>query len=125
MLWFKGKLNEQLFDLLLDCGTSTCCIAKRCVTSNHVLKKIPKLPYSGPMLVDVNGNPLAAENIIQLRFSVGFPELILEIDFVIVDELPYSCIVGINLLNTLKNWGVNNNSSTLLEFFSSEFIFRT
>ena len=66
---------------------------------------------------------LAAENIIRLRFSVGSPELFLEIDFVIVDELPYSCIVGINLpyscivginlLNTLTNWGVNNNSSTL------------
>ena len=44
LLWFKGKLNGQLFELLLDCGASTCCIAKRCVTSNHVLKKIPKLP---------------------------------------------------------------------------------
>ena len=53
LLWFKGKLYGQLFDLLLHCGTSTCCTAKRCVTSNHVLKKIPKLPYSGPMLVDV------------------------------------------------------------------------
>ena len=28
-------------------------------------------------------------------------------------NLPYSCIVGINLLNTLKNWGGNNNYSTL------------
>ena len=28
-------------------------------------------------------------------------------------NLPYSCIAWINLLNTLKHWGVNNNSSTL------------
>ena len=39
LLWFKGKLNDRLFDLLLDCGASTCCIAKRCATTNHVLKK--------------------------------------------------------------------------------------
>ena len=53
LLWFKGKLNEQLFDFLLDCGASTCCIAKRCVTSNPVLKNLPKLPSGGPGLVDV------------------------------------------------------------------------
>ena len=114
LLWFKGKLDKQLFDFLLDCGASTCCIAKRCVTSNHVLNKLSKFPYKGPGLVDVNGNPLVAETFIRVNFTVGTPELSLNVDFVVVENLPYSCIVGVNLLNVLKNWGVDNNSGTLL-----------
>ena len=75
---------------------------------HHVLKTIPKLKYSGPGLLYVNGNSLAAANTSRLKFSLGSPELTIEIDFVIVDELPYSCVVWINLLNTLKNWGVDS-----------------
>ena len=29
LLWFKGKINNQLFDMLLDCGASVCCITLR------------------------------------------------------------------------------------------------
>ena len=123
LLWFKGKLNNQLFDILLDCGASTCCIAKRCVTSNHVLNKLPRFPYPGLGLVDINGNPLVAENIIRLNFCVGLPEISLDIDFVIVSELPYSCIAGTNLLNKLKSRGVDNNSSTLYLDFSAVKLF--
>ena len=113
LLWFECKLNKQIFDMLLDCGASTCCIANRCVTSSDVLKKLPKHPYQGPGLVDVNGNSLHAEHVIRLDFVVGEPELSLAVDFVIVKDLPYSCIVGMNMLNILKTWGVNNNSRTL------------
>ena len=35
LLWFKGKLNGQLF--LLDCGASICCIVKRCMAFNNIL----------------------------------------------------------------------------------------
>ena len=47
-----------------------------------------------------------------VSFSFGSPGLTLEIDFAIVDEFPYSCIVGMNLLNTLKNRSADNNSNT-------------
>ena len=77
------------------------------------MKDLPKFPYQGPGLVDVNGNPLLAENVIRVDLIVGTPELSLTVDFVIVDGLPYSCIAGMNLLNMLRNWGVNNNSDTL------------
>ena len=113
LLWFKGKLNKQIFDMLLDCGASTSCIAKRCITSNYYLKNVPKVPYNGPGLVDVNGNRLIAEQIIRLNFTTGVPELSLDVDFVIVDQLPYSCILGMNLLKELNIWGVNNKSSKL------------
>ena len=113
LLWFKGKINNQLFDMLLDCGASVCCIAKRCVTSNNVLKSLPKLSYDGPGLVDVNGNSLTAEGKIRTSLTVGTSGLSLYVDFVIVDGLPYSCIAGMNLLNKLQSWGVNNNSDIL------------
>ena len=93
-LWFKGKINNQLFNMLLDCGASVCCIAKRCVTSNNVLKSLPKLSYDGPGLVDVNGNSLTAEGKIRSSLTVGTSGLSLNVDFVIVDGLPYSCIAG-------------------------------
>ena len=105
LLWFKGKLNEQLFDFLLDCGASTCCIAKSCVSSNPIFKNLPKLPYSGPGLVDVNGKPLVAENVISLKFCIGSPEISMQVDFVIVSDLPYSCIMGVSFLNMLKKLG--------------------
>ena len=113
LLWFKGKINNQLFDMLLDCGESVCCILKRYVTSNNVLKSLPKLSYDGPGLVDVNGNSLTAEGKIRTSLTVGTSGLSLNVDFVIVDGLPYSCIAGMNLLNKLQSWGVNNNSDIL------------
>ena len=113
LLWFKSKLNGKLFDILLDCGASTCCIARRCITSNKVLNSLPKSKYTGPGLIDVNGNALEVENVVRLIFTAGVPELSLEIDFVVVSQLPYSCIVGTNLLNMLHSWGVDNDSASL------------
>ena len=113
LLWFKGKLNEKLFDILLDCGASTCCIARRCITSNKVLNSLPKIKYNGPGLIDVNGNTLDVENVVRLRFTAGSPEISIEIDFVVVSQLPYSCIIGTSMLNMLHYWGVDNDSASL------------
>ena len=113
LLWFKSNINGQLIDCLLDCGASVSCIARRCVNANPLLRKLPMLPFHGPSIVDVNGNPLVCNNIIVVNLSVGTPPLQLSLKLVIVDKLPYSCIIGTNFLNILDNWSVDNRSSTL------------
>ena len=113
LYWFKCKLNGQLFDALLDSAATICCIARRCVSSNSVLRKLPVVPYVGPPLLDANRRPLAASGKIKLSFVAGSPALCLDVSMVIVDDLPYSCIVGTSLLSKLKNWGVDNVNSIL------------
>ena len=97
--------------MLLDSGASISCIAKRCVTSNHVLRDIPSQPYNGPRLVGANGLPLTADVVIRVEIEIGSPKLVKELHFVVVENLSYSCIAGMNFLKTLEHWGVNNKSN--------------
>ena len=91
-----------------------CCIAKRCITSNRVLKELPSYPYSGPQLCGANNQPLKADAVIRLKLETGTPLLTLYCEFVIVENLPYSCIAGNStFLNALEQWGVNNSTHTL------------
>ena len=90
-----------------------CCIAKRCVTSSVLLKKLPLKPYTGDPILDANQRPLPATHVISVNFTAGSPVLSLSVDFVVVDHLPYSCIIGNSLLSKLNDWGVNNVTSTL------------
>ena len=119
LYWFAARLNGQHFDFLLDCGATVCCIAKRCVASNRVLRNLPRSPYKGPQLCGANNQPLQADTMIKLTLEVGTPTLRMDIDFVIVEDLPYSCIAGNGtFLASLKQWGVNNEIQTLTLNFS-------
>ena len=73
LLWFKGKLSNQMIDIMLDCGATVSCIAKRCVTGNPVLNKVPRLPYHGPPLEGANGQLLSALSIIHVPLHPKFP----------------------------------------------------
>ena len=111
--WFKCKLNGQLFDAMLDSGATVCCVARRCVSSSAALSKLPVRPYTGRPLLDANKRPLAAREELSVSFVAGSPALSLNVTMVIVDDLPYSCIIGTTLLSKLENWGVNNRTSIL------------
>ena len=114
LYWFAARLNGQLFDFLLDCGAAVCCIAKRCVAANHVLRNLPVFPYKGPKLCGANSQPLKADTMIKLNLEVGTPLLKKDVEFIIVEDLPYSCIAGNgSFLAVLKQWGVNNEMQTL------------
>ena len=114
LYWFKCKLNGHILDCLLDSGASVTCIAKQCVTSNPILSQLIQKPYTGPILLDANRKPLSAKYVIRANFIAGTPVLSLDIDMVIVENFPYSCIVGTNLLSKLKHWGIDNTSGTLI-----------
>lgn len=114
LYWFYGKLNGQPFNFLLDCGATVCCIAKRCITSNRAFKNLKKHPYRGPRLTGASNNPLNAEFVIRLTLEVGTPILRMQVEFVVVEDLPYSCIAGNKtFLTALEQWGVNNSKQTL------------
>ena len=113
LYWFKCKLNGQWFDALLDCAATVCCIARRCVSSNAVLCRLPVSRYNGPPILDANEKPLSAREQLSISFVAGTPALCLNVTMVIVDDLPYSCIIGTSLLAMLESWGVDNINSTL------------
>ena len=113
LYWVKCKLSGQLLDCVLDSAATQCCIAKRCVSSSPILRKLPLKPYCGEPLLDANRRPLPATHVISVEFQVGKPLLSLRVDVIVVDHLPYSCIIGTTFLSRLKSWGVNNTTSTL------------
>ena len=110
--WIRGKLNNQFLDIMIDSGATNSCIARRCVTASPHLKDLPLRPYSGPGLFDVNLNPVKTAFEIVVPFAVGTPVLWKNTTFVIVDDLPYSCILGSNFLDKLDRWGINNKTQT-------------
>ena len=100
-------------DCVLDSAATVTCIAKRCITSNPYLAKLKRLPYTEAVF-DANKNMLNVQNFVQGTICVGSPAVSRNIKLVIVDGLPYSCLVGIDYLSTFNSWGVDNLSSTLL-----------
>ena len=74
-------------------------IARRCVAFNSVLCNLPVAPYVDPPLLDANRKPLA-------------PALSLDVSMVIVDDIPYSCIIG-----TMHPTGAHIVSQTNLQVF--------
>ena len=113
LVWVKVKLNNQLLDSLLDSGASRSCIARRCVTASPLLKKLPRFPYTGPPLLDVNKNPIPVVDTIRVSLIIGTPALCVQMDFVVIDDLPYSSILGGDFLNKLESWGINNKTRLL------------
>ena len=91
---------------MLDSAATQCCIAKRCVNSSSLLRKLQPKPYQGKPLLDANRRPIAVLHVITVQFVTGMPECRLTIDMVVVDNLPYSCIIGTTLLSKLNCWGV-------------------
>ena len=112
LLWLSGKLNGQNLDMMLDSGATVCCLARRCLTSSPSLKTLPLQPYEGPGLLNANGTLMTPCGVVKAPLVLGHPAVSFNIEFIIIDSLPYSCILGLSFLNKLKKWGVDNSSQT-------------
>ena len=108
LLWLKGTVSGQELPVLLDSGATVCCVAKRCVEASHELKTLPRKPYSGYGLLDANGEIITPSFVITAPIVMGRPAISLTVNFVVIDSLPYSCIIGLSLLSKLKQWSVDN-----------------
>ena len=113
LMWIRGNINGQYLDMMLDSGASTSCIAQRCVTASPYLKDLPRKKYSGLGLYDVSGNSLSVSFEIETKVVIGTPPLEKVMKFIVVDNLPYSCILGMNYLGILDNWGMDNGNRCL------------
>ena len=113
LMWVKGKANNQYLDMMIDSGASMSCIASRCVNASPHLKNVTRLPYSGPGLVGVNGKPLRTLFEIKIPLTLGSPQLSITLHLVVVDDLPYSCILGLNFLRKFNTWEVDNINGNL------------
>ena len=113
LLWMKGKIAHQLLDMFLDCGTSVSCISKQCVAASPSLKQLQQSVYTGPGLVGVNGRPLKVLYKVWAPVVIGNPAISLQVLFAIIEDLPYSCIIGLDFLSQLKCWGMDNQQGYL------------
>ena len=95
--------------MMLHSGAAICCLAKRCFTRSQCLQNLTLKPYLGPGLLDANGKMMKPSGTIKARLEIGHPAVSHTVEFVIIDELPYSCIIGLSFLNKYSYWGVDNS----------------
>ena len=113
LLWITGTLNGQSISMMLDSGATICCLARRCFTGSRCLQNLTLTPYFGPGILDANGKVMKPSGTIKVPLVIGQPAVSHTVEFVIIDELPYSCIIGLSFLNKFSHWGVDNSRNIL------------
>ena len=107
-MWIFACLNEQPIPVMLDTGATPSCIALRCITANAVLSKLPRKPYLGLGITAANGENLQPDFIVTVTVTMGNPTTLVNVDILVIKNLPYSCIFGQNLLQLFDTWTVCN-----------------
>ena len=98
---------------MIDSGATPCCLARRCLNASPQLRCLPRKIYTGPGVIDANGKPMSPEFTINATLVLGHPEIRVDVDFLVFDGLPYSCIIGQSLLRKFTSWAICNNTHTL------------
>ena len=70
-------------------------------------------PYLGPGLFDANGKTIKPSGTIKAQLVIGHPAVSHTVEFLVIDELPYSCSIGLSFLNKFSHWGVDNSRNIL------------
>ena len=73
-------------------------------------------------IIDANGNNICPSFIIKVTLKLGTPSLFVESEFLVVKDLPFSCIIGQNILSKFSKWSVCN-ATNMIEFNHSHTIF--
>ena len=60
-----------------------------------------------------NGTLLKPYGLVNLPITVGNPTISYTVEFIIIEDLPYLCILGLSFLNLLQKWGIDNTNQTL------------
>ena len=117
LLWFNGTLAGQNIPLLLDSGATACCIAHKFVEGSPSLSTLAREPYQGLRLLSANGQLLQPSYVIKAPAIylqvIRIPAISLTANFVVIKYLPYSCIIGLDLLNQLREWSTNNELNVI------------
>ena len=122
LIWIHAKLGEQKLPMMIDSGATPNCLASRCVEASLFLRKLPRKKYEGNHIIDANGNHINPLFSIKGSLKLGTPTLSLDTEFLVVDSLPFSCIIGQNTLSKFSKWSVCNANNTI-EFNNSRIQF--
>ena len=88
-------------------------MARRSFTGSRCLQNLTLTPYFGPDLLDANGKVTKPSGTIKVPLVIGQPAVSHTVEFVAIDELPYSCIIGLSFLNMFSHWCVDNSRNIL------------
>ena len=108
LLWVNGYIYGQPLPMMIDTGATPNCIALRCVSASPCLKVLPKKRYNGRKIIDANGNVIQPKYVISTSLVVGQPSISQDTEFLVIESLPFSCILGQKTLSKFKQWTVSN-----------------
>ena len=115
LIWFNANINGEQLPIMLDSGATHNCLALRCVQSSEQLRTLPQLEYKDDPLVGANGQLLSQpEFVIECIVSFGSPQVSVKCKFVVINQLPFSCIIGENILLGFDSWTVSNKNKQLI-----------
>ena len=113
LMWIAGKFNGEMLPAMIDTGATPCCIALRCVEASSNLQSLPRQNYVGTGVTVADGSVLQPSSTIRINVVIGQPAISVSVEFLIIKDLPYSSIIGQNLLQTFPKWEINNVNKTI------------
>ena len=84
-----------------------------CQKMFHWQSLLAKPTITGPGLLDANEQIMKPFAVIKAPFVVGHPAVSHIVEFIIIDALPYSCILGLSFLSKFTKWGIDNSKKLL------------
>ncbi len=107
------KLDSQTIPSMVDSGANPNCISLRCVQGSSHLRRLEKHPYSGRRICDAKGELIEPNFVIKCQITLGTPKLTFWTEFVVMESLPFSCIIGQKTLKVFESWEVSNTNRIL------------
>ena len=128
LIWVKAVLNNnQTKPSMIDSGANPNCISMRCVQGSSHLRHLERSLYSGKRIFDAKGDLIEPNFVIKCSLSLGTPKLTIDTEFVVVETLPFSCIIGQKTLKVFETWEVSNvnkiltiNKNYVVPFYNDE-----
>ena len=108
LIWSTARISGQELPVMFDTGATPNCIALRCVIASPILNRLPRQSYQGKGIIDANGNLLQPKFVINPTLKIGSPSISLQTPFLVIDTLPFSCILGQNTFSKFSKWTINN-----------------
>ena len=108
LIWISVKLSGQCIPVMIDTGATPNCIALRCVLGSPILKNLLRVPYAWKGIIDANGNLIHPKFVISPTLVLGLPTISFQSSFIVVETLPFSCILGQNTFSKFSRWTINN-----------------
>ena len=108
LIWITVKICEVILPVMIDTGATPNCIATRCVEASSILRNLPRRVYTGNQILDANGQYLRPKFVISAPVVIGSPAISVQCEFVVIDTLPFSCIMGQSTLSKFSSWSICN-----------------